>query len=345
MDSFRACVNPRNPPYWGERESLDPPTVMDRSPSLQPLVAPLRAEVLSGASVVARMASDAIARGADRAVAESVAEFRASIADLGIRILDAQPAMAPLVALLGAVLDAMDGAEDVSAARSAARRAALAFRESLEIHARTLAQRTAVLLPEEGMVLTLSSSSAVRDALLHPARPRRLEVVVLESRPLQEGQLLAAALARHRVPVTVAVDAAAATLASRSSMVLLGADSVGDLGVVNKLGSAAAAHAARRAGVPVMVSTDGSKILPLGFPQHLADDRPGEEVLRAPAGVKVWNRYFEAVPVEDVTWIVTEAGVFGPEELARHRAGLHAPEEVRAWAAQRLRDHPDRSIR
>lgn len=318
---------------------------MDRSPSLEPLVAPLRAEVLSGASVVARMAAGGIARGIDQATAASVAELRAGIADLGLRMLDAQPAMAPLVALLGTVLDAMEGVADVPGARAAARRAALAFREGLDHHARALAERTAALLPEEGVVLTLSSSSAVRDALLHPARPPRLEVVVLESRPLQEGQLLAAALARNGVPVTVAVDAASAVLARRSSMVLLGADSVGDLGVVNKLGSAAAAHAAGRAGIPVLVSTDGSKILPPGFPQHLADDRPAEEVLRAPAGVKVWNRYFEAVPLEDVTRIVTEDGSFDPGELARLRAGLSAPEEVRAWAARRLRDHPDRGIR
>jgi len=322
-------------------EPSDPPPRMHPSQSPDALVAPLRAEVLSGASVVARRAADALARAAAAAPAEGIPELRGAMADLGLRMLDAQPAMAPLVALVGEVLGAMDGAEDVRAARAAALGAARSFRESLERRAAALAERTAALLPEEGAILTLSSSSSVRDALLRRARAGGVEVFVLESRPLQEGHLLAAELARAGIRVTVAVDAAAAALVHRSSMVLLGADSVGDLGVVNKLGSAAAAQAAGRAGVPVLVSTDGTKILPPGFPQDVADDRPPEEVLRAPAGVKVWNRYFEAVPLEDVTRLVTDTAAFGPGELAAHRAGMRLSDEVRAWAERRRKIHPE----
>jgi translation initiation factor 2B subunit (eIF-2B alpha/beta/delta family) len=313
---------------------------MDRSARLHSLVAPLRGEVLAGASEVAGIACDALVRGAGGIEAGSVAELRAAVAELGTRILDAQPAMAPLVALVTEVLDAVGGAGDVPSARAAARGAALAFREGLRARAPLLAERTAALLPDVAVVLTISSSSSVRDALLHRSRLRPVEVVVLESRPLQEGQRLAAELARAGIPVTVAVDAAAATLARRCSAVLLGADSVGDLGVVNKLGSAAVALAGRRAGIPVMVSTDGTKILPPAFPQDLADDRPAGEVMNAPAGVKVWNRYFEAVPLEDVTRVVTEAGAFSPAELAERRAGMRVPEELWAWAEHRRPDHP-----
>jgi translation initiation factor 2B subunit (eIF-2B alpha/beta/delta family) len=256
-------------------------------------------------------------------------------------MLDAQPAMAPLVALAAEVLGAMDGAGDLPSARAAARGAARSFRESLETRTRTLAEVTASLLPEDAVVLTLSSSSSVRDALLHRSRRGRVEAIVLESRPLQEGHRLAAELARAGIPVTVAVDAAATALLPRATTVLLGADSVGDLGVVNKLGSAGLAHAARRAGVPVLVSADATKILPPGFPQDVADERPAEEVLRAPAGVRVWNRYFEAVPLEDVTLVVTEAGAFAPGELAGHRGGMRVPGEVQAWAERRRPDHPD----
>lgn len=314
---------------------------MHPSRSFHPLVARLRAEVLSGASVVATMASDALGSVADEAPADSVAELRAALADLGLRMLDAQPAMAPLVALVGEVLGAMDGAEDLGTARSAARGAAHSFRESLERRAAKLAGRTAALLPEGAAVLTLSSSSSVRDALLRRARDHRLEVFVLESRPLQEGHRLAAELARAGIPVTVAVDAAVDALARRSTVALLGADSVGDLGVVNKLGSVGVAHAARRAGIPVLVTADTTKILPPGFPQELADDRPPEEVLRTPAGVRVWNRYFEAVPLEDVTRVVTDVATFGPGDLASQRAGMRLGEEVRAWAKRRRQGHPE----
>ncbi len=316
---------------------------MDPSPHPHSLVAPLRAEVLSGASVVARMAADALLRSVDGLPGETVPELRAAVADLCLRMLDAQPAMAPLVALAAEALHALEGAGDVPSARTAVRGAARAFREGLDSRARSLAERTASLLPEDVVVLTLSSSSSVRDTLLRRAREGRVEAFVLESRPLQEGHRLAAELARAGVPVTVAVDAAATTLVRRATAVLMGADSVGDAGVVNKLGSAGLAHAAARAGVPVLVSTDGTKILPPGFPQYVADDRPAEEVVRAPAGVKVWNRYFEAVALEDVTLVVTEAGAFSPGELAGHREGMRVPAEVRAWAEQRGRGHPDPS--
>lgn len=311
---------------------------MDPSPHLDALVAPLRADVVSGAAVVARMASEVMRRATGRIEAGTLPEFRGALADTGLLVLDAQPAMAPLVALVREVLDAVDRADDVPSAREAAKAAADAFRSGLETRSRVVAARAAALLPREGDVLTLSSSSTVRAALLHNAQTRAGRVVVLESRPMQEGLMTAAVLGKAGIPVTVAVDAAAASLVPRCSMVLLGADSVGDLGVVNKLGSLAAAEAARRAGVPVVVATDETKILPAGFPQHLADDRPAEEVVRPPAGVKVWNRYFEAVPLDAVTSLVTEGATFTAAEVERYRTGIPVPDEVRAWAARRQAD-------
>lgn len=314
---------------------------MDPSHRLAALVAPLRADVVSGAAVVASMACEVVRRAAARMEAESVAEVRDGLGEVGVLMLDAQPAMAPLVALICDVLDAVDASSDVQSARDAATRAADAFRAGLETRTQVVAARAAALLPPDGVVLTLSSSSTVRSTLLHGAHRRTGRVVVLESRPMQEGHLTAAALGRAGVPVTVAVDAAAAWFASRCAVVLLGADSVGDLGVVNKIGSVAAAHAARRAGVPVVVATDETKVLPPGFPQHLADDRPSEEVLRPPPGVRVWNRYFEAVALDDVTSLVTERSTMDPAAVERLRKGVRVPDMVRAWAQRRLAEHPD----
>lgn len=317
---------------------------MDPSHRLAALVAPLRADVVSGAAVVARMACEVVRRAAAQLEAESAGDVRMGLSQVGVMMLEAQPAMAPLVALVRDVLDAVDASSDAQGARDAATRAADAFRAGLETRAQVVAAQTAALIPPDGMVLTLSSSSTVRSALTYGAHRRTGRVVVLESRPMQEGHLTASALARAGIPVTVAVDAAAAWFASRCAVVLLGADSVGDLGVVNKLGSVAAAQAARRAGVPVVVATDETKILPPGFPQHLSDDRPPEEVLRPPPGVRVWNRYFEAIPLEDVTSLVTESATMDPGAVERHRKGIRVPDVVQDWARRRMAEHPDREI-
>ncbi|NJD18567.1 MAG: hypothetical protein FIA95_04700, partial [Gemmatimonadetes bacterium] len=317
--------------------------IMDRASRFHALVAPLRAEVVAGASSVALLACDALEQGADLLAAASAGELRAGLADLGARILDAQPAMAPLVALVSRVLEAVGADDDLPSGRAAAHAAVGAFRAGLQGRGGALAARTAALLPGPGPILTLSSSTAVRGALLEAAERRSLEVVVLEGRPLLEGRGLARDLAARGIPVTLAVDAAAAALVPRCAAVLLGADSVGDRGVANKLGSAAAAHAAHRSGVPVLVTADSTKLLPPSFPQELADDRPGEEVMPAAEGVRVWNRYFELVSLDDVTWVVTDAGAFRPDELTLHRAGIRLSREVWAWAARRRPGRPDTS--
>jgi translation initiation factor 2B subunit (eIF-2B alpha/beta/delta family) len=117
-----------------------------------------------------------------------------------------------------------------------------------------------------------------------------------------------------------------------ADLVLLGADSIGDAGIVNKIGSTLLAREARARGVPVIVTADRTKLLPPGFPQPLADDRPADEVWRAPAGVRVWNRYFELLGAEDVSLIVTDEGDLSPTEALEIRGGIRVPPELRSWA-------------
>jgi translation initiation factor eIF-2B subunit delta len=267
--------------------------------NLDALVAPLRADVVSGASVVARAAADVVRRAASRIPADSPTEFRTGMADLTGRILDAQPSMASLVALGRDVLLALDDAHDV---------------------------------PEGSTVLTLSASSTVRRALEEAGRRGPLKVVCLEGRPVSEGRRLAQQLAAVGVDVLFAVDAAAASLLETSDHVVMGADSLGDRGFVNKIGSRALALSAEGEGVPVHVVLDRTKFLPPGFPQPTDDPRPAEEVWRAPPGVHVWNRYFESVPARLVTDFVTEEGVHTPDQAEAVRADLPVPAELRNWA-------------
>jgi len=154
---------------------------------------------------------------------------------------------------------------------------------------------------------------------------------------MREGKILATALAKAGVAVTFAVDAAASTLMGKCDAVLLGADSIGDLGVVNKIGSAGLVDAAMRHEVSVMVVSDETKILPTRSPQPLADDRPPEEVWRAPAGVRVWNRYLELFELERVTVVVTESAALTPLEVEELRKGIVLPPGLRVWADARTR--------
>jgi len=313
---------------------------MDLDARLDALVAPLRADTVSGATVVAGAAAEVLRRASVRIQAGSVEELRWGLGEVAVKMLDAQPSMAPLVRLLQDVLSAVEAAETVEEGRLVAASAAEDFRARLDELAAAVAERATAILPHQGIAATISSSSTVRAALVAwagedagDAGARR--VLCLESRPMDEGRTFAEALAREGVEVTLAVDAAAYSLMPSCSLVLLGADSIGDRGVVNKIGSAALAHAAQSAGVPVYVLCDETKVLPPGFPQIVEDDRPGSEVWKAPAGVRVWNRYFEVVPLVLVTGVVTERAVLEPAELESVRGRMRFPDFLRRWAEGR----------
>ncbi len=299
--------------------------------NLDALVAPLRADVVSGAAVVARAAAAAMRRGAIHLPADSPEGLETALEGLALRVIEAQPAMAPLVELITAVLAATAKADSVEAARGAAAAAAEAFRGRLEERGTQVAHRLAKEAPRGSTLLTLSSSSTVRTGLLE-ARHRDIRVIVLEGRPMCEGHALARTLAQAGIPVTLAVDAAGPSMVESADVVVIGADSVGDRGVVNKIGSLSLAREAGLKDVPVWVAADRSKWLPPGFPQPVDDDRPGEEVWRGARGVTVWNRYFEVLPSHLVDQVITDAGSFSPAELDAERAKLEVAPVLERWA-------------
>ena len=149
---------------------------------------------------------------------------------------------------------------------------------------------------------------------------------------MNEGQALARTLAQAGIPVTLAVDAAAQSLVGEVDLVVMGADSIGDAGIVNKIGSLGLAREAHERGTPVWVAADRSKWLPPGFPQPVDDDRPGEEVWRGSKGVTVWNRYFELLPSTLVDQVVTDSGAFTPAKLDDARRALAVAPVLEAWA-------------
>jgi len=302
--------------------------------NLDALVAPLRADVVSGAAVVGRTAAEVVRRVAEGSETADEKGFRDLLGRLVLRILDAQPAMAPLVTLGSRVLAAADGAESVQAARGAVVDAVARFKEALEVGGREVGERAREILPDRGRIVTISHSSTVQSALSGLGAGDS-EVVCLESRPLSEGRRLARELARQEISVLYAVDAAAWSLTAGAAGVLVGADSIGDRGVVNKIGSRALVEAGRSEGVPTYALADRTKLLPPGFPQHTDDDRPGEEVWSSPPGVRVHNRYFEAVPLEVFEAVITEEGIRSPEEIEDTRREIPVPEELRRWAASR----------
>jgi translation initiation factor 2B subunit (eIF-2B alpha/beta/delta family) len=235
----------------------------------------------------------------------------------------AQPTMALVHQLAARALAVADTGITRQAGTAALReeliRTADAERQDLARAREALARQAAAVITERGgWIATLSMSTAVRDAVLAVHRrglsPR---VLVGEGRPGCEGRALATALAAEGVPVWLVVDAALPLLLSQARMVWLGADAVTDHGVINKVGSYAAALAAREHSVPVYALAERRKFIPAATASLTIPEMPPDEVWDDPAeGVQPRNVYFELVPMPLLRGVVVEDAVLPPGEAA-----------------------------
>ena len=161
---------------------------------------------------------------------------------------------------------------------------------------------------------------------------RRLNAVYAdETRPwLQGARLTAWELVEEGIPVTLLADSAAALLMKERKVqwVIVGADRIAANGdTANKIGTYAAAIAARHHGVKFMVVAPTSTV-DLATPDgnHIPIEQRGEsEVLTAggtrvsPEGARAWNPAFDVTPASLIDAIVTEKGIVlapTPEKMA-----------------------------
>jgi methylthioribose-1-phosphate isomerase len=196
----------------------------------------------------------------------------------------------------------------------------------------------APLIPDGATVCTVCNAGALATGGIGTALApiyathlagRRPHVVVPETRPLLQGSRLTAwELTKAGVPCTLIGDG---MIASRLrlgdvSCVIVGADRIAANGdVANKIGTYGLALAAQAHGIPFYVAAPSSTV-DLATPNGAAipiEQRESDEVATwqgtrtAPPGVGVWNPAFDMTPAKLITGIITDKGVFRPEEIGR----------------------------
>jgi translation initiation factor 2B subunit (eIF-2B alpha/beta/delta family) len=188
--------------------------------------------------------------------------------------------------------------------------------------------------PRPMRLITLSSSSAVLAVIRGLRAEVDLHVSCGEGRPLYEGREQAAALMTTGASVRLLTDAGLGSAIDDADAVLLGADAVGPQAFINKTGSRMLAAAAQHRGVAVYVLAAGDKLATAALWPHLTiQPRPATEVWDAPApDVAVENRYFEVVPLDLATAVITDMGVLGVDMVPAACASLDTPETRRSLA-------------
>lgn len=165
----------------------------------------------------------------------------------------------------------------------------------------------------------------------------RLEhVYCTETRPYNQGaRLTAFELVHDKLPATLIIDSMVAALlrAKNISAVVVGADRVvanGD--TANKIGTYQIAVVAKFHGVPFYIAAPLTSIdlkIPTGD-QIVIEERPDREMTHvgehriAAQGIKCWNPAFDVTPAHLITGIITEMGVFKPDEIQQKVAELRS---------------------
>jgi ribose 1,5-bisphosphate isomerase len=284
----------------------------------QAMVDALGADNTSGAAEIARRAVEALRQWLEHMGSVDFDRWRTEFMVFGRRLYAAQPAMAPLFHLVNDAMLAMESAATLAEAEHRVCHVAQAFLMRLEQAPEQLLAAAWPVLAKAPRILTFSYSSSVLAVLLAAhARHLPLQIFCTEGRPIMEGRRLAQQLADAGIPVTFGIDAAISAFAAQASLALIGADSVACDGIINKVGTTGVALAARAASVPCYALAGRQKWLPLTLTAMAGSEpKPREEVWPdPPAGVNVWNTYFERTPLDLFSGFIGEQGVLAPQEL------------------------------
>lgn len=199
-----------------------------------------------------------------------------------------------------------------------------------------IAENGQSILPENATVITICNTGMLATGGIGTAlgviyqgfwNGKVRHVFALETRPLLQGaRLTTYELLRNGVPTTLITDNMISFLFSKTKvdLAIVGADRIvrnGD--TANKIGTFNLAVICNHFGIPFYVAAPYTTIdlsLDTGA-QIPIEERKPEEVKFfknqkiAPSEVNVWNPAFDITPSDLITGIITDKGIFKPEEI------------------------------
>ncbi|MFW9822514.1 MAG: S-methyl-5-thioribose-1-phosphate isomerase, partial [Candidatus Thorarchaeota archaeon] len=202
---------------------------------------------------------------------------------------------------------------------------------------KNIGKNGASLLDDGDVVLTHCNAGSLATVqygtALAPVRAafeenKKISVIADETRPrLQGARLTAYELQYDKIPVAVISDTSSGLLMrlGKINKVIVGTDRVTSDAVFNKIGTYLVALAAKDNNIPFYVAAPTSTLsLHETVKDVTIEQRDSSEVSNilgkvriVPDGVECLNYAFDITPFRLVTGIITEDGVFTPEELLK----------------------------
>ncbi|MFC2154408.1 ribose 1,5-bisphosphate isomerase [Candidatus Altiarchaeota archaeon] len=194
-----------------------------------------------------------------------------------------------------------------------------------------IAEYGARLIKDGDDILTHCNSDTALQVIIQAHKKRkRINVVCTETRPRNQGYLSVKALRKAGINPTLIIDSSAYYHLKKLEIdkVIVGADAIcanGD--VINKIGTAQVALAAKTLGIEVIVAAESIKFSPMTVVGDVVEieERDTREVTTKLRGINILNPAFDVTPSEYISMIVTEEGVMPPQ------AAYHLLKEKYSW--------------
>ncbi len=236
--------------------------------------------------------------------------FINAIQKAGLDLIQAQPRMAPLLNLVNRVLLKTSQESDIPHFKSIIELEIDKVVDQSVQAKQVIAERFTQLTKPQNTLLTYSRSSLVMHAIEHAVMDKAIHVLVTEARPVYEGRTAAEQLTQLSIPVSLYTDAAMGDAVQEADCVVIGADAYDETNLINKTGSLALCLLCEHFNKPVYALASSLKRVPDLDLLPGESKKPEEEVWREkPKPVNIINRYFETIPLDLLTGLITEQGI------------------------------------
>jgi translation initiation factor 2B subunit (eIF-2B alpha/beta/delta family) len=191
------------------------------------------------------------------------------------------------------------------------------FLKNLDTSDETISKQVLKLIKNNAIIITHSYSCTVKNSLIYAKKSgKRFSVICTESRPKNEGVILAKQLGENKIKVKLLVDSALFSFIPYADMLLFGGDAVTYNGIINKIGTKGIAITANHYDKPTYALCSSIKFLPKNYPVTLDQLKKSDEIIKGNiSNVTPINFYFDYTPLELLTGIIMEKKIMKPLEI------------------------------
>lgn len=269
-------------------------------PSLQMVVDEVRNDQSSGAADIFRRVLDAL----NEILLDSKSTTKQDLENFSLQLHLAKRSMAPMFNLANTILLSLER-EDWETN----------IQETLVTIRKNMDNSTARVgellysIQSGGRIMTMSYSSTVLACLSTMSGKGGLDVTVPLSLPMGEGRQMAKVLSERGVRVEMIQDSMIFSLMEEMDCVIVGADAITPVGLVNKVGTFSMVAAANHFGVSAYGLCDWMKVSPVVILDPV--------VTQTTVGINLSMReqVFEQTPLDMFTGIITDRGILTPSEI------------------------------